>query len=86
MHIENVMLKYLQSDDFGASGTVTIHAKKFDKEDLTQWEKVGFNILVLSEGNVVLGLFKYFQFYPVHIFIDLNLDSNLYFYHPGQRW
>ena len=62
MHIENVMLKYLQSDDFGASGTVTIHAKKFDKEDLTQWEKVGFNILVLSEGNVVLRLFKYFQF------------------------
>ena len=48
MHIENAMLEYLQSENFG----IKIHAKNFDKEDLTQWEKDGFNILVLSEGNV----------------------------------
>ena len=48
MHIENVMLEYLQSENFG----ITIHDKTFDKEDLTQWGKDGFNILVLSEGNV----------------------------------
>ena len=48
MHIENAMLGYLQSENFG----IKIHAKNFDKEDLAQWEKDGFNILVLSEGNV----------------------------------
>ena len=48
MHIENVMLEYLQSENFG----ITIHDKSFDKEDLAQWGKDGFNILVLSEGNV----------------------------------
>ena len=50
MHIENVMLEYLQSENFG----ITIHDKGFDTEDLTQWEEKGFNILVLSEGNVGL--------------------------------
>ena len=48
MHIENAMLEYLQSENFG----ITIHAKNFDKEDLTQWEEDGFNSLVLSEGSV----------------------------------
>ena len=58
MHIENVMLEYLQSENFG----ITIHDKTFDKEDLTQWEEKGFNILVLSEGNVG---FRDVQIFPI---------------------